>query len=38
MFCWALAAIGSASAKDEANSQIRNDLQACMCILLLMIY
>jgi hypothetical protein len=32
--CWANAAIGSASSNEEANSPIRNDLRACICILL----
>jgi hypothetical protein len=34
MFCWAVAAIGSASANEDANSPIPNDLEACICILL----
>src|SRR6202040_1068418 len=33
--CWAdAAAIGSASTNEEANSPIRNGLEACICILL----
>src|SRR6202158_1430868 len=31
--CWADAAIGSASTNEEANSPIRNDVEACIFIL-----
>src|SRR5512134_3270051 len=34
IFCWAVAAIGSASTNEEANSPIRNDLDLCIRILL----
>jgi hypothetical protein len=34
MFCWAVAAIGTASTNEEANSPILNDLEVCICILL----